>query len=97
MQQISSVFSFGINPQANITETRCPIRYRSRDKAFKIFLTRASGTCYFVFEAVNTAGLSLKMIRYCFGLKQNPGFWFNHTISRLLCSFITRILRVIFT
>ena len=37
-----------------------------------------------VFEAVNTAALSLKMIRYCFCLKQNPGFAFNHTISRLL-------------
>ena len=39
---------------------------------------------YEVFEAINTAGLSMNMIRYCFGLKRNPGFWFNHTISRLL-------------
>ena len=28
---------------------------------------------YEVFEAVNTAGLSLKMVRYYFGLKRNPG------------------------
>ena len=46
-----------------------------------------------VFEALNTAGVSLKMIKHCFGLKQNPGFWLNHTISRLLA----RILRVNFT
>ena len=39
---------------------------------------------YEVFEAVNTACLSLKMVRYCFGLKRNPGFGFNYTISRLL-------------
>ena len=37
-----------------------------------------------LFEVVNTAGLSLKMIRYRFGLKQSPGFGFNHTIFRLL-------------
>ena len=87
------VFFFKIKPQANITETRCPIRYQSRDKAFQIFLTGAIWymllCIYEVFEAVNTAGLSLKMIRYCFGLKRNPRFWFNHTISRLLAhSFI---------
>ena len=28
---------------------------------------------YEVFEAVNTAGLSLEMVRYYFGLKRNPG------------------------
>ena len=44
---------------------------------------------YEVFEAVNTAGLSMKMIRYCFGLKRNPGFWFEHTISRLLAHSFT--------
>ena len=38
----------------------------------------------FCIYEVFDAGLSMKMIRYCFGLKQNPGFWFNHTISRLL-------------
>ena len=86
MQRNSSAFFFEIKPQANIhvTETRCPIRYRSKDEAFKIFLTRTIWYMLFciyeVFEAVKTAGLSLKMIRYCFGLKRNPGFWFNHTI-----------------
>ena len=29
-----------------------------------------------VFDAVNTAGLSLKMIRYCFCLKQD--YWLIH-------------------
>ena len=35
---------------------------------------------YEVFEAVNTAGLSLKMVRYCFGLKRNPGFGFKDRV-----------------
>ena len=55
-----------MKPQANITETRCPIRNRSRDEAFEIFLTGAIWYMLFciheVFEAVNTAGLSMKMI-----------------------------------
>ena len=45
-----------------------------------------------VIETVNTAGLSFKKIRYCFGLKQNTKNSFNHTGS-----FITRILRLFFT
>ena len=40
----------------NITETRCPIRYRSRDEAFEMFLTGAIWYMLFciyeVFEAV---------------------------------------------
>ena len=55
-----------MKPQANITETRCPVRNRSRDEAFEIFLTGAIWYMLFciyeVFEAVNTAGLSMKMI-----------------------------------
>ena len=74
-KQNLGVFFFEIKPQANITETRCPIRNRSRDEAFKnkIFLTGAIWYMLFciyeVFEAVTTAGLSMKMIKYCFGLK----------------------------
>ena len=54
---------------------------------------------YEVFEAVNTAGLSMKMIRYCFSLKRNAGFWFNHTISRLLAHSLRvyfYVLRIIY-
>ena len=52
---------------------------------------------YEVFEAVNTAGLSLKMVRYCFGLKRNPRFGFNHTMEEIKNTYLlTRILRVIF-
>ena len=82
-----NVFFFEIKRQAKITETQCPIRYRSRDEAFKIFLTGAIWDMLFsseVFDAVNTAGFSLKTIRTCFGLKQNPEFWLSHTSSRLL-------------
>ena len=97
------VFFFEIKPQANITETRCPIRYQSRDEAFQIFLTGAIWYMLFciyeVFEAVDTAGLSLKVIRYCFGLKRNPSiqsqvYWLIH-YAYITRNFYVRLLLLI--